>query len=391
MKIIPFTFLTVLSLQASSISLERYLLSIESSSAVTAIKAQSAAQTASQATQVQSAGFYLNGELGYASDKNQDRDKIEYHFSVEKNFRFGDSDAYINALKLSTQSQQLLKLNRLKNTLYSEYINACTLQEEAGLLRDMLDRHTESTSLIKIGVEGGEFDRSTLLQSELIVDELKLHIAALESSYFKALQTLQLYTKEEGEPLCQDLPYKLSLTQEFEKASLLYQNLENQITTSTALHNFYDTPVQDITVGIGYDNEMDLSRAIAFVQIPLTQGSRRQNEREVAIQSKLAAQEQLIFTKAQIDAEIRSYKNIQETRKKNLQKLRNILIPKAYESAVLLQERFMGSEGSYLAYIQSQKLLFDLLLRDISTHSKELLAQAKLYKSLGIDPQMEIK
>ncbi len=391
MKILLSLLLSILGLQAGSLSLESYLTAVDESNAVSAMKAQTASQAASQRSQVQSEGFLLNGELGYAAEKKSDRDALEYHISVEKRLYFGDNDTYLNALTLSTQKQQTLQLNQLRTIVYEQYINACAFQEKAGLLKDAQDRNIELTRLINEGVKGGEFDRSSLLRSELIVDDLQLRIRDLETQYNEALQMLQLYTRTEEEPLCQDLPLEILIDNNLEAESTLYSYLEGEISAASALKSFRDTTVQDITVGVGYDNEIDLTRAVVFMQIPLTQGSRRKSEREAATQSKLAAQEQLIFAKAQMQSQIRTYTTTQQSRQKSLKRLDDILIPKAYETSVLLLERFMGSEGSYLDYIESQKALFDLLLRGIDTRAQALLAQARIYRTLGIDPQKDIK
>ena len=393
MKILSLLLLSILGLQAGSVSLDSYLSAVGSSNAVGALNAQSAAQTALQRSQVQSEGFLLNGEVGYASEKNGGRNKAEYHLSVEKRLFFGDSDAYADALKISSQKQQELQLYQLKSVVYEQYINACTLQEKAGLLKDAQDRNIELTKLIDQGVKGGEFDRSALLRSELIVDELQLRIRDLQNQYYETLQTLRLYTRKENneEPFCQDLPSEITIAENPEQDSTLYRYLESEITATSTLQNFRNTAVQDIKLGVGYDNEIDLSRGIVFMQIPLTQGSRRNSEREAAAQAKLAAQQQLLFAKAQIEAQIRTYTAAQQTRLETFQRLNDILIPKAYESSVLLLERFMGSEGSYLSYIDSQRALFDLLIQGIDTRANALLAQAKLYRTLGVDPQKDIK
>lgn len=387
-----FPFLLVYTaLHAGSGTLQSYLAAVESSNAVNTIKAQTKAEAALQGTRVQTEGLLLNGELAYAAEKESDRDALEYHLSVEKRLFVGNSDAYIDALRLSSEKQQTLKLNQLKTLVYEQYISACTLQEKTGLLKDAKDRNIELTKLIDAGVKGGEFDRSALLRSELIVDELQLRIRELESRYFETLQTLQLYTKSEQEPLCQDLPFAISPQGDLEADSLLYQSLESEIASAGALRDFHSTTVSEVTVGIGYDNEMDVNRATLFMQIPLTQGSRRKSEREAAAQMKLAAQEKLVFAKAQIQAQLRSYTAAQQNRQNTYRRLNDTLIPAAYETSSLLLERFMGSEGSYLAYIESQKALFDLLIKGIDTRAETLLAQARLYRILGIDPQKDIK
>ena len=391
MKIFSILLLAVLGLHAGSLSLESYLAAVESSNAVTALNAQADSKAATESSQVQSEGFQLSGALGYAAEKDTNRDALEYHVAVEKQLFFGDSGTYVDALKLSSKKLQNLQLNQLKNIVYEHYINACTLNEKAGLLNDAKERNIELTLLISEGVEGGEFDRSALLRSELVVQALQLRIRDLNSRYFEALQTLQLYTGQSEEPLCQDLPFEVVTTDDLEADSLLYQYLESEITTASTLHNFRSSTVQEITLGVGYDNEMDLSRAIVFMQIPLTQGSRRKSEREAAVTAKMAAQEQLLFSKNQIESQIRTYTTVQQIRQESFNRLNDILIPKAYETSVLLLERFMGSEGSYLAYIDSQTMLFDLLLQGIDIHANTLLAQAKLYRTLGIDPQKDIK
>lgn len=391
MKILSLLLLAAMGLHAGSASLEAYLTAAESTSAVTALNAQSASQAAAQRSQVQSEGFFLNGELGYAAEKESDRDALEYHVSLEKELIFGDGDAYVNALSLSSEKQQQLQLNQLKTVVYEYYINACTFQEKVGLLKDALERNIELTALINDGVEGGEFDRSALLRSELVVDDLALRVQNLESLYYEALQSLQLYTQMDDEPLCRDLPLEISLTANPETDSTLYQQLEYAVSATSALKTFNDTTIRNVTLGVGYDNEMDLSRAVVFMQIPLTPGSKRSSEREAATKAHLSAQQQLLFSKAQIQSQIRIYYTAQLTRQNALARLNDELIPKAYETTVLLQERFMGSEGSYLAYIESQKMLFELLIQGIETRSDALIAQAKLYRTLGIDPQKDTK
>ena len=391
MKNIWLLCVAAMSLQAGELSLNNYLEDIDNQPMMQQYKAQNSAEIALQRASVQTEGFRFNGELDYANEKNSNRDAVEFHLAVEKKLFFGDSDNFIDHLDLSKITQETLRLNQLKDSVYEAYINACSLREQRGLINDMLDRHTELTRLISIGVEGGEFDRSSLLQSELIVGDLELRIANLESGYYEALQKLNLYSGKAEEPLCQDLAHEVTFKIDIQKDSLLYQSLETQIKTSDARYSFNDTLLKDITVGVGYDNEIDINRGLVYVQIPLTQGSRRASVRESARQGKLAAQEALNFQTQKMNALQRSYIKAQTTRKERLSRLRDILIPKAYESAVLLQERFLGSEGSYLEYIQGQKYLFELLIRDIQTHADMLRAEAKYYRQLGIDPQEEKK
>jgi len=391
MKLFSIILLATMSVYAGSLPLESYLASVKRSSAVIALNAKVAEKAATDSSSVLPEGYQFNGTLGYADEKNSDRNALEYHLSVEKQFLFGDGDAYVDALKLSSEKQQHLQLIQLKNIVYTQYINACMFQEKIGLLKDAEDRNHQLTQLIDEGVKGGEFDQSALLRSELVVDRLQLRIAALESLYYASLQTLQLYTDKEEEPLCRDLPLEIILTANPETDSILYQYLENELSAASALRNFTDTSIQSITLGAGYENEMDLSRAIVFMQIPLSPGSRRQSQREASQKAQLAAQQNLSFSKAKIQAQIRSYYTAQLTRKNTLARINDELIPRAYESTVLLEERFKGAEGSYLSYIESQKTLFELLNRGIEIRFEALLAQAILYQTLGIDPNKDIK
>ena len=391
MKNIWLLLVATMSAQAGTLSLQHYLEDIDNRPLMRQYKAQNSAEMALRRASVQTEGFRLNGELDYANTKASDRDDLEFHVSVEKQLYFGDSDTFVENLELSQTIKETLKLNQLKNVVYEDYVSACSLREQHGLLNDMLNRHTELTHLISVGVEGGEFDRSSLLQSELIVGDLELRIANLESAYFEALEKLKLYSGREEEPLCQDLAHEVRFDIDVEADSLLYRSLKKEIETSNALYKFSDTTLKDITIGVGYDNELDINRGLVYMQIPLTQGSRRASERESARQVQLAAHETLSFQTEVIRSLQRSYEKTQTMRKARLNRLRDDLIPKAYESAVLLQDRFLGSEGSYLEYIQGQKYLFELLIRDIQTHADMLLAEAKFYKQLGIDPLKEIK
>ncbi len=394
MKIILFIFLMlVFSLQSEPISLSTYLKASENSDASRALEAQTAMAVSAQRTDVLSEGFQLNGVLGYAADKKSSRDALEYHVSIDKQLLLGDSDRYLDALTLSAVQQQTLKTNRLKNRVYEHYINACMFEEKIKLLNDAQDRNVALTALIQEGVEGGEFDLSALLRSELAVDTLELRIHELKSQYKAAGKRLHIYLDDavQGSPLCDDLPSSIDPSENLEKHALLYRQLESDIATASALKHYRSTAIEEITLGIGYTNEMDIERGLVFAKIPLTSGSRLNNERESARLAELSAQQQLLYVKTAMEAELKVYEKTQKARRHTLRRLNNHLIPKAYAATMLLQERFMGSEGSYLAYIESQSMLFDLLIRGVDTLSNARLAQAELYRTMGIDPQKDIK
>ncbi len=385
-------FLSLMSaLKADTNTLQTYLNAVTSSPAAKTIIAQTSSENAKERIQGQSTGFFLNGELDYAAEKNSNRDAVEFHVSVEKQLILGDGDRYVDALGFSYENRKHFKVNQLKALVYEHYIDTCTYKEKAGLLEDAKERNIKLTQLIDEGVKGGEFDRSALLRSEVVVQKLQLRIRALHARYYEALQQLRLFTDKEGEPLCQDLPYGVTAIEDIESNALLYQYLKSEISTAQALENFQGTTLQNITVGVGYDNEIDLSRALLFMQIPLSKGSRQESAYEAAIEAKMAAQERLAFTKKQLQTQILAYTNTQDIRQENLKRLNDILIPKAYETSELLLARFMGSEGSYLAYIDSQTTLFDLLMQGIDTHADALRAEAKLYQTLGINPLKETK
>ncbi|WP_457744683.1 TolC family protein [Sulfurimonas sp.] len=391
MKLLTIFFSLLLGLQAASLPLSSYLKNVKFTNTIKSIDAQISAKRAIQSSQVQSGGYVFNGVLAYASSKNRNQDAFEYHASVQKQLLFGDSNNYINALKLSAKKRKELQANQIKAVVYKHYINTCRLQEKIEFLNDAKNRNIKLTKLIEDGVKGGEFDRSALLRSELIVERLELRIAELKSHYYESLQSLMLYSNKKAEPLCQDLLFEIPQVKVLEKDSLLYQSLEADITSSSSLQHFRSTMIPEATIGMGYDNEMDLSRSLVFIQIPLTKGSRRESQLEASIEAKLAAREKMLFAKEQIQTQLRTYKIMQEIRRKNFRRLNDKLIPKAYESSELLLERFKGSEGSYLAYIDSQTLLFDLLLQSVDIHAQALLAQAKLYQTLGIDPLKDTK
>ncbi len=379
----------VIIVQAKTLSLSTYLEAVDRSTLMRAYSAKIDSTLATSRMDVQTEGFLLNGMIANAEDKNSDNSEVEFHVSIEKELYLGDNDKYINALKLEGEKQKNLQLNRVKNIIYTHYINACVLKDKMDLIQEMKNTHTKLTQLIKIGVDGGEFDKSTLLQSELIIGELYLRNNRLKRQYNEARSQLQLYTQYEAEPFCQDLAYVVNIKEDIALEALLLDTLEAQVHSASALHRFNDTSLQSLRVGVGYDDEMDLTRGIAYVQIPLTQGSRRESERERAQALKLSSLNELSFKKSQMQTSLRVYQQSQEVRQERLIYLRETLVPKAYESAVLLKERFLGSEGSYVAFIQSQKLLYELLMQDIQTHEQMLLAQAKFYEIMGINPLKE--
>ncbi len=388
--ILIFFFFSFLYLQAQTVSLGDFLESVKSSEGAKALETQSVSKISTAKNEVLSGGFILNAQTGYASTRYDNRNAHESHVTVEKNILLGDSDAYLKALNLSLTEVNALELNRLKALIFEHYINACSYKEKISLLMDAKERESELASLIKEGVEGGEFDQSSLLQSELAVEELQLSIDALESNYNDVLSGLYAYTQNNsGEPLCKDLPYEIAIEEDIQEHSTLFTQMQSEITAAAALNKFRSGSVQDITLGAGYDNEMDVTRSIVFLRIPLSSGDSLDNERESARLEQINARQQLLFMQRKTQMQIQAYKTAQKMRNATLERLNNVLILKAYQTTVLLKEQFMGSEGSYLEYIDSEKTLFNLLIRSVDTVTESLLAKAKLYYMLGIDPQKD--
>lgn len=378
------------TLSAGELTLEHYLNAAAASETAAALRTENRLQTAQKSTEVLSEGLSLYGELDYAEAKGVDRREAEYHVAAEKSFLTGDSGAYLDALKLSEAQRRTLAINRFKGTIAEYYITACALREKIWLQKDAFLRNRQLTALIRSGVDGGEFDRSALLRSELVTDELKLDIEGLESAYAASLHRLHAAAATpEGDPTCSDLPKSVPAPSVSWEGSPLFARLDGDIAAASAMKRFRDTPLPNVTLGAGYDDEMDVRRGLVYIRIPLQPGSRLTNEREAARLAQLNADRQLRTARTRMAAEVLAYENAQEVRRGNLQRLNDHMIPKAYESTVLLEERFIGSEGSYLAYIDSQKALFELLKRGVDTLYDALLAQNRLHRTLGIDPQKE--
>lgn len=324
----------------------------------------------------------------YTTMKDATNEGGEYHVALEQPLRTARTDSLERLLGTEAALSVQLGHARLLNRVYGTYVDACTLQEELWLLEDAKLRGMQMETLIRTGMEGGEFDRSAWLRSRLNVRTLTLQIDDLRSRFQGALSLLGAMTQLEPDALlCSDLPDTMTLPakQRLDNAPLLGL-LENRLERADAMAAYENTWVQEITVGAGYDNEIDLERGTVYASIPLGGGSRRANAREAARRSALAANAELRAMRATIAARIAAFITAQQTRKTNLQRLNDELIPEAYETTVLLQERFMGSESSYLEYIESQKALFSLLMEGVQLRASALKAEAELFAAIGITP-----
>lgn len=333
-------------------------------------------------------GPVVNAAGGYAKAKQAPDDGFEYRLSLEKPFRTADTATLESLFGAGAAITVELAKARLLNGVYGDYIDACALQEELWLLEDAKSRGVQMEALIRTGMEGGEFDRSAWLRSRLNVRTLTLEIETLKSRYAEALLRLGAATQlQVSEPQCSDLPDTIALPprERFEHAPLLGQ-LENALAGAKAMKTYRDAWVNEVTLGAGYDDEIDLRRGALFASIPLGVGDRREAEREAARRAALAADAELRAMDAKVRARIAAFDTAQQTRRSNLKHLNDELIPEAYETTVLLEERFMGSEASYLEYIDSQQTLFKLLMEGVQLRAAALRAEAELFGALGITP-----
>ncbi|MEJ2467551.1 MAG: TolC family protein [Campylobacterales bacterium] len=379
-----------LSLFAREADLQSLLDAAGSSDAAKASEYAVQAHALNQRSELLSGGVRLNAQAGYADAKETSDDAIEFSIAVEKPFRLADGSAVERALDTGTEISVRMERARLQNRIYGHYIDACRLREELWLLEDAHSRGQQMETLIRTGMEGGEFDRSAWLRSRLNVQTLSLQIDDLDSRYAETLALLGASVQSEVSGVrCSDLPERIVLPPQsvFEHAPLLRQ-LENRLAGSNALKTYRDTWLPEVTLGAGYDDEMDLQRGILYASVPLGGGSRRENEREAARRDALADAAALRTMQRTIAARVAAFTAVQETRQWNLRRLNDELIPDAYETTELLRERFMGSEASYLEYIDSQKALFALLMEGVRLRAGALKAEAELFARLGISPAL---
>lgn len=382
-----------LNLIAQETDLSTLLDAVDTSHAAQALTYETQSQGLRQREELLPNGFSLNAQGGYADSKTTPDTAFEYHVSVDKPIRIADGSTVERLLGTGTEIAIQLGKSRLKNRVYGDYIDACMLQEELWLLEDARSRGEQMEALIHTGMEGGEFDRSAWLRSRLNVQTLTLQIDELNSRYNATLKRLAAATQlTVSAPLCSDLPDTIALPPQhrFDDAPLLRQ-LENRLNGADALADYRGAWLPEVIVGAGFDDEMDLNRGIVYARLPLGMGSRRENAREAARRSALGARARLQTMRAETAARITAFTTAQQTRKANLMRLNDELIPEAYETTDLLQERFMGSEASYLEYINSQKALFSLLMEGVQLRARALKAEAELFAELGIAPSPSLK
>ncbi|WP_345985581.1 hypothetical protein WCX49_00250 [Sulfurimonas sp. HSL-1656] len=381
------------SLSAAPVSLQTFLDASAHSDAARAGQYAAESYTLQQRSELLTDGPSLNAQAGYTDAKSVSKSAMEYHVSVEKPFRTAGTGRLERLLDNGTGLSSALQTARLQNRVYTYYIDACTLQEELWLLQDAKTRGVQMEALIRTGMEGGEFDRSAWLRSRLNVETLTLQIDDLNSRYEETFRLLQATAQTEAESLlCHDLPDTIALPSEtlLADAPLLHL-LENRHGSAKALASYRNSWLQEVTLAAGYDDEMDVQRANLYVSLPLGLGSRRANDREAAHRDALAAGAELRAIRSELDARVAAFTAAQQTRQQNLKRLNDEMIPEAYETTVLLEERFMGSEASYLEYIDSQKMLFALLMQGVQLRADALKAEAGLFADLGITPATKDK
>jgi len=382
------TLCTAVSLAAAPVSLQQLTEAAAHSDAAKARQYAAEAGTLQQRSELLTDGIALDAQAGYADAKNSADSAMEYRFIAAKPFRTASTGNLERLLGQGTGITATMETARLQNGVYAYYVDACALQEDLWLLQDARERGRQMGRLIRTGMEGGEFDRSAWLRSRLNVQNLTTEMLTVQSRYRETLLLLGAAAQTTvTEPLCSDLPATIPLApvSRFDEAPLL-QQLDNRLERANALATYRNTWLQEVTLAAGYDDEMDVRRGSLYVRLPLSIGERRENDREAARRDALAAAAERTAMRIELKARIEVFASAQQTRRRNLRRLNDILIPEAYETTVLLEERFMGSEASYLEYIESQKALFALLREGVRLHAEALKAEAELFAYLGITP-----
>jgi len=384
------TLCAAATLCAAPVSLQQLLDASARSDAAKAGRFAAEAQQLKQRSEFLPGGLLLDAQAGYADTKDVSRSATEYHVAIEQPIRTVSSSELERLRSRGTDIDLTLRTARLQNRIYAYYVDVCTLQEELWLLEDARGRGRQMGSLIRTGMEGGEFDRSAWLRSRLNVQTLSTEILTLQSRHRETLLLLGAAAQTElTEPLCSDLPGTIPppSAARFDDAPLLRQ-LENRLDAAKAESSYRAAWIPEVTFGVGYDDEMDLRRGSVYARIPLGRGSRQNNDLEAARRDTLAAAAELGALRTDLGARIEAFASAQQTRRLNLQRLNDMLIPEAYETTELLRERFMGSEASYLEYIDSQKALFALLMEGVQLRASALKAEAALCAELGMTPPL---
>lgn len=379
-------------LYADKSDLQTYLNAVENTDALKSQFQLIESKSLSRQNSVLADGYQFIAQLGRASSKIDNKDSYEYSLAIEKPILFGSDENYLHTLELSVDTEKKLQLYKLQNYLYKKYISSCMLQEKIAVLKDEKIQNEDISQLMKLSVEAGELDMSALLRSELRSDNLKLKTQRLEDKYKQSLQELNLFSNSMNEPQCNDISFELSTnSNKLLEKSLLYKLIAQETQTNKALHEFKDRTFQKMNIGIVYDNEVDITRSSVYIQLPLSLSQKNSNTIEALKLKQLSSASNQIFLQRKLEKEIALYKLRKKNTLKNLHYINDTLVLKAYKSAELMKERFKGGEANYLEFINSQTLLFELLINAIETKESALLQEATLYEQLGISPLKETK
>lgn len=383
-----------LSLYAESASLQQFVHALKESPAARSAQLTSQARYEQDRSSIEPDGFSVEGALARADAKNGDREEMEYHLALEKEFTLSSADTqrYLDASKRKSLADERVLSNKLKTLLLRDYTSICSDKQRSKLLEDALQRNKALDALIAQGVESGEFDRTRSLQSELETEEIALRLRLMRQTLEGDLERLWSLTQMYGdEPLCSDLSLQQIDEEHWRDHSALWMKIQAQKDKSSKRYQYTDSWVPKLTAGIGYDDEMDVKRALAYVRVPLPYGDQREAKRSAALYEKQALEEDAHMLEIQTSSQIRVFNKQQKSRMTALQALKEVMIPKATEASALLKERFLGAEGTYFEYAQSRQKLFTLQNTIIDIRHAALLSQAAIYDKLGIDPTEESK
>jgi len=379
-------------LYADKNDLQTYLNAVENTDALKSQFQLIESKSLSRQNAVLADGYQFIAQLGRASSKIDNKDSYEYSLAIEKPILFGSDENYLHTLELSVDTEKKLQLYKLQNYLYKKYISSCMLQEKIAVLKDEKTQNEDISQLMKLSVEAGELDMSALLQSELRSDSLELKTKRVEDDYKQSLQELNLFSNSIDEPQCSDISFELSTnSNKLLEKSLLYKLIVQETQTNKALHEFKDRIFQKMNIGIAYDNEVDITRSSVYIQLPLSLSQKNSNTIEALKLKQLSSASNQIFLQRKLEKETALYELRKKNALKNLHYINDTLVLKAYKSAELIKERFKGGEANYLEFINSQTLLFELLINAIETKESALLQEATLYEKLGISPLKETK
>lgn len=334
----------------------------------------------------------LSASMAQASPDEGDK-ALEYSVGLSKSFSLGkNQERTLKAHRLRDKISIIEReksLLALRNQLQNLYHQSCLSRENKKLFSSLLKSYEKLYDKKRKAFKYHDISKKELLQLQIELQTLKQEVQSNLSKEVRIKESLFKLSNVTPQTLsCDDLsPLKADITLSDDAFSLSNGAFNHTLSRLEILKQNADTQVDNIDIGLTFDDEIDTKRVGVGFAMPLHFTSDKKEQTTIGIMHKMREK------KLEYQHTLQEKKNRQKSLESTLNNLykRFVMIEKnhtLYKNALmpLIEKSYQLGESSALEYILGRQKLLTLSQTLIETKKRYYETLFTLYTLTEMEP-----